>query len=778
MSSEHRSELEDYLKTRTPSKDEFFKEFTVSQHYQNKKKYLITTKMYNDPKIAEREAELKKKRKAIKDDCFVNLADYTFEIKKNLCSTNYIVRSFYEFPQRSLKREIFNRRKNSKVSKFSTEEMTHLFYNILDAGKKLQEKGKTHGDISPFSIFHTNEGKFKLAPYPEEHMTPLKIQQQKSIKGEPMYVSSQMLFAAKKRKTKADLDPYKSDIFSLGLVLLEAGLLKNVSNIYAGSTINETVLDQYVGEFEGQYCDNPLLFSSLQRMLELKEDDRADFVGLDSVIPPYPEICQYFYDLQHGLIDSNEGGEDMDPQFGGQGMGEPMGDQFGYQDQGQFQQDYDEFGNPIQGYNNQADFDPNTQWEGQDPANVNVNAGPNGQFGYNDPGYDNQYNNMPNQGNDGFENKQFDNGGYDQNNFNDQYPPQQGGYNDQNPQGGYNDQYDQNPQGGYNDQYDQNPQGGYNDQYDQNPQGGYNDQYDQNPQQERFINQNPQQGFNDQNGQGDLYGNDPNGQQYNDQYGGQYDQNPQQGFNGMEPQTNPQDQFNQNGQYGVQNDQYGGQHNNINQDFNQGPAPGQFQKKAQANYQNQGYNEPQPPAPQEDEDPYGQTNDEYDDFFNQNPPQQQYNQNETVQKKSNNSYSYGGSTTAPSNTLSNQTPSYTQSHSNYQAPSTTYKPPQTTYQAPTTTYQAPTTTYQAPTTTYQAPTTTYKPATTYQTPTTTYKPATTYQTPGTTSYSAPSQSGGDIVERNGKKYRQIKETKQEMVNGQMVTKVILKLTPL
>ena len=749
MSNEHRSDLEDFLKQRTPSKDEFFKEFQVSQHYQTKKKYLITTKMYNDPKIAEREAELKRKRKNIKDDCFVNLADYTFEIKKNLCSTNYIVRSFYEFPQRSLKREIFNRRKNSKVSKFTTEEMTHLFYNILGAGKKLQEMGKTHGDISPFSIFHTNEGKFKLAPYPDEHMTPLKIQQEKSIKGEPLYVSSQMLFAAKKRKTKADLDPYKSDIFSLGLVLLEAGLLKNVSNIYTGSTINETVLNQYVSEFQGQYCDNPLLFSSLQRMLELKEDDRADFVGLDSVIPPYPEICQYFFDLQHGLINSNEGADDMDPQFGGQDMADPMGDQFGYQDQGQFQQQYDDFGNQVYSQpdggmyqNNQGDFDPNNQWEGQDQMN---NGAPQGQFPpYNDQadpnfnqGYGNQgqqgYNNNNQQGPGGYGNQQFDSEGYDQVNYNDQYPPQQGGY---------NDQYDQNQQGpgGYNDQYDQNQQGpgGYNDQY-----GGQYDQYDQNQQ----YNNGMEPPSNDQ---------------------GQYNQNPQNPQNG------------QNGQYN--NNQYGDNGpNNYDQDYNKAPAP-QFQKKAEANYQNQNYNPP-PPAQEEDDDPYGQTNDEYDDFFAQNPPQQKVqaqntNYNPPAQNKSNNSYSYGGSTTAQSH--SNYTPSYTQSNSNYNAPQkTSYNPPTTNYNAPqTTSYNPPTTNYNPPSTnTYTPSTTSYQPQTTYSNQTPSYNaPTSTYTAPSTTSYNPP--SGGNIVERNGKKYRQIQETKQEMVNGQMVTKIISKLTPI
>ena len=794
MSNEHKSELEDLLKQRTPSKDEFFKEFLVSTHIQNKKKYLITTRMYNDPKIAEREAELKRKRKNMKDDFFVNLVDYTYEIKKNLCSTNYIVRSFYEFPQRSLKREIFNRRKNSKVSKFTMEEMTHLFYNILNAGKKLQEMGKPHGDISPFSIFHTNDGKFKLAPYPDEHMTPLKIQQEKSIKGEPMYVSSQMLFAAKKRKTKSDLDPYKSDIFSLGLVLLEAGLLKNVSNIYTGSTINETVLNQYVSDFEGQYCDNPLLFSSLQRMLELKEDDRADFVGLSSVIPPYAEICDYFYNLQHGLIDSNEGYDDMDPNMMGPEMGDQMGDQYGYHGQDQYNQQFDEYGNPIYYQddhqmhpNNQGEFDPMNQWEGQEQM---VNAPPPGQYPpYQDHG--DPYNQGPNMGHpqdnfgknqgpnmghpqDQFGNQQFRQEGYDQNNYNDQYDPHQGGYDPQ--QGGYDPH-----QGGYDPQ-----QGGYDPQqggYDPH-QGDYNQQYDPH---------HPNEPYNDNQGG------------YNNQYDhhNQYDQN--QNFNQGDPQGqyNDPNPNNQRGPYQKNDPQnrgpYQNQHPQDPNNYDQGNQqnPNQFHKKMNANHQNQGYNQPPPQqepqqTEEEEDDPYGQTNDEYDNFFNNQkaPPKPQVqSQPQHVQKntpytpppKSEKSYSYGNSTTAPSNTFSNYTPSYTPSQTNYNPPANNaYSPPPTNYKPQTTTSYTPQTTNYTPQTT-----TSYTPQTTYKapTPTTTYgqpksTPTTSYQAPApTTNYNAPSQGGGDIVVRNGKQYRQVKETRQEVVNGQMVTKVIIKLTP-
>ena len=790
MPHEYMSDLEENLKSRKPGKDDFFKEVWIDMDYNTKKKYLIVQRLYNDQKIAEREAEFKRKRKGLTDDYFVNLVDYSFEIKKNLCSTNYIIRSFYEYPQKPLKREIYERRKNSKVSKFSMEEMTHLFYNIVLAGKKLQEVGKTHGDISPFCIFHTNEGKFKLAPHPVEHMSPLKIQQEKNVKGEPLYVSPQMLFAVKKRKPKADLDPYKSDMFSLGLVLLEAGLLKPIGNIYSGSTINETALKQHVGEFEALYCDNPLLFSSIQRMLELNEEERADFVGLCTVIPPYKEICEYFYNVQHGLIDPNEeedfdeGYDDMNPEGnnfdGGNHQGnEPMG----FDNGGRFHQQFDEFGNPI--YPNES---------GQHMQNPHQNPNFNQADEYNnmldnhqrqEPMVHNQPphgNNQQQFGHNNNSNKNFDNqnrsqGHQDQGNqrMNDHGRQQDYGYNDHDQQNnqGYNDHDQQNNQG-YNDHNQQNNQGyndhnqGYNDHDRQNNQGyndhdrqnnndrqnnqRYNDHDRQNNQGHNDHNQKSNQGYNDhdrQNNQGYNDHNQKSNQGYND-----HDQQNNQGYNDHDQQNNQgyndHDQQNNQG-YNQQNNH--NDFNNHDQDYskesepqyNQGPKYDQEHQKP--SYVAPKSNYPPEPSHQKDnyqsEDPYGKTNDEYQDFFDNKESKNTYVPSyEKPEKRSESNYTYGQSTTASHTTPSNYTPStYTNS---------SHKPHQT----------------------YSNPAPTYSQPSKYQN----YNQPEQTKTSHTPSRGLDSQNGG-IVVRNGKQYRQVRDTVSEMENGQMVTKTIIRLSP-
>ena len=736
---EHKSNLEEALKSRKQITDDFFGQVQVDTDYSSaqKKKYLIYTKMYNDEKAAEREAALKRKRKALKDDFFVNLEDYSLEVKKNLCSTNYLVRSFYEFPQKSLKREIYTRRKNSKTSKFTMEEMTHLFYNTVLAGKKLQENGKTHGDISPFCIFHNNEGKFKLAPYPIESATPLKIQQEKNMKGQPLYLSPQMLFAVKKRKPKAQCDPYKSDMFSLGLVLLEAGLLKPIGNIYSGSTINETALKQHVSEFEAIYCDNPLLFSSLQRMLELNEEDRADFIGLNTVIPPYKEICEYFYNLQHGLVNPDDEDDFDEP-----GMYDPNGYDPNFNqhdDMGGYNQQYDEYGNPIQ-FNNQADEYNQMMDQNHYGQEQMVNAQPMGRQQnqvYANQGYDPNYQNQDQQQYQEPYNN-YGNQGYQQ----PPPPQQQGGYHPQNqppPQQdyGYNQPQNQNfpPQ---QQEYDNQPEDP-NDPYADVDQGQYyNDNQPQNQ-----VNQNPPQ---------EQYGgyNQPQNQppQHQPQYGGyepatQHHQKPPQ----QQQQQPPQ--------------QYGGY-----EPANQQPQYGYNPPQAQPQTQNTPYtyNQPEQQSSQsslKESDPFGLTNDEIEQRYNKKQQQKQYQPVAVHQKPAYGgtpSYTTGASTTVPSNTYShnnNPPSSYSGSNSFTPAPTSgskyTYNPGGTTTTTPSTN-------------TYTQP-----PANAFarQTP----SHATTYVPQTTTGQET-------IVERNGKKYKQTAKTVEEVVNGQLVKKTTLFLTPI
>ncbi len=81
-----------------------------------------------------------------------------------------------------------------------------------------------------------------------EQITSERVQIDKSFRGEPLYISP-ILFKAVKNRTleKARHNPSKSDIFSLGLTILEAGLLKSIQEIYShGDEIDADALEYLI----------------------------------------------------------------------------------------------------------------------------------------------------------------------------------------------------------------------------------------------------------------------------------------------------------------------------------------------------------------------------------------------------------------------------------------------------------------------------------------------------------------------------------------------------
>lgn len=77
-------------------------------------------------------------------------------------------------------------------------------------------------------------------------------------------------------------DKHKSDAFSLGLIILEAGLLKSVQKIYDRSTgkIKQNELHSLIEEFSNRYVGDYDLVQAVRSMLVVSELDRTSFTEL------------------------------------------------------------------------------------------------------------------------------------------------------------------------------------------------------------------------------------------------------------------------------------------------------------------------------------------------------------------------------------------------------------------------------------------------------------------------------------------------------------------
>lgn len=83
-------------------------------------------------------------------------------------------------------------------------------------------------------------------------------------------------------------DKTKSDVFSLGLTILHAGVITSIGSIYNHKTfeIDAGALAKFITEFEQRYKAQPLMISTLKRMLQLSEDNRPNFAELKKDVCP------------------------------------------------------------------------------------------------------------------------------------------------------------------------------------------------------------------------------------------------------------------------------------------------------------------------------------------------------------------------------------------------------------------------------------------------------------------------------------------------------------
>ena len=338
---------------------------TTSDELICSKEYIKNSKEQFAQAIMEAQNRLRMNHKYL-----IEMKNYSTRVKNDFCSTFYSIKLFYEYQANNLQRE--TRHRKDKGQDFSSLELTHLLYNIVEAGAYLQDQGRSHGDIRPSSIAVLAEGNsFKLIDRPEPNMNALEYQRSLIYSGKDLYLPPALFLALKRNAMKSSHNEYKTDVFSLGLCILEAGLKKPVSSIYSESGFNKPELDRLIGEFSKKYQDNPMVATTVSKMLCVEEAERPDFKGIVKAIPSYAEVLEYFEqeDQNDDEFTGNYGQEYddqyYDPNYQANYGGYPQQGRFGAQqpnqgigygaNQFQGQPQYNQYGQPApQPYNQYA----------------------------------------------------------------------------------------------------------------------------------------------------------------------------------------------------------------------------------------------------------------------------------------------------------------------------------------------------------------------------------------------------------------------------------------
>ena len=167
-------------------------------------------------------------------------------------------------------------------------QLTSWMYHILEALQFAQEKNIAHRDIKPQNILVNYDRKVKLVDFGSGTITVGKVEK---LTGTPLYMSpEQQMYLQEFQRTgclpEVKMNPYKGDVYSLGVTFLQLALLEPPIGLL---TNREPALQEYLGKVSQNY---PTLSNCLYYMLLNNPRDRCDI----------PQLIQYINNPSNSVI--------------------------------------------------------------------------------------------------------------------------------------------------------------------------------------------------------------------------------------------------------------------------------------------------------------------------------------------------------------------------------------------------------------------------------------------------------------------------------------------
>lgn len=224
----------------------------------------------------------KQQRMNFDSSLFVKLLDYDcgaipYEESDN-GTYKYYIDCYFEHHPNDLKYAIADRKSNDQ--RFSAQELKQIMNMLISAGTTLDNIGSRHGDIRPEFIVLDGEGKPLLMDNVRDKAgTGGRLALATEI---DVYLSPLLFKCYSRNVVKYKHDKAKDDVFSAGMVLLEAGILESVQGCYDKETGKFKLdnLNELLEKFEQIYSSDNDLCQKLRRFLVSDEADRCRFKEL------------------------------------------------------------------------------------------------------------------------------------------------------------------------------------------------------------------------------------------------------------------------------------------------------------------------------------------------------------------------------------------------------------------------------------------------------------------------------------------------------------------
>lgn len=228
-----------------------------------------------DPKKREERAL---EQKNMKHESLAQCINVFFNDHEELCGKFIKIHLAYEYIQRTLQQEMEFRANNHEF--FSENEVLSLIFSVISALVFLKSHKKTHGDINPSHILLTKEGKYKITDI--QYLTEFdEYKRFFAGLGSKCYLSPLLFKSLGHRSLTPIHNEEKSCVFSLGMTIVQLGLLEYPIDLYNFDTfeINEKSLKGFQNKKAlGLYSER--FQKLLWQMIAFNENERIGYDGI------------------------------------------------------------------------------------------------------------------------------------------------------------------------------------------------------------------------------------------------------------------------------------------------------------------------------------------------------------------------------------------------------------------------------------------------------------------------------------------------------------------
>ena len=184
-----------------------------------------------------------------------------------------------ELGEKNLKNEI-EEKFTSGLNTYEEEELYYIVRSSILALAFLQRNKISHSDIKPENFLFIKQ-KLKLCDFgSSQRMKSIQLEQPLAWAGTSVYMSPQVKDAFEHEAPLVRHDPFKSDVFSLGLTFIYIASLLRVNGLNSDRNMIETRIQ----DIRDKNNYGNWLFKLFELMLKFDEKDRSCFLQLEEFI--------------------------------------------------------------------------------------------------------------------------------------------------------------------------------------------------------------------------------------------------------------------------------------------------------------------------------------------------------------------------------------------------------------------------------------------------------------------------------------------------------------